>query len=66
MAVKSENSRFQITLTPQEKRELQKLCSVTGEKPSTMIRRLIATESKLHNAGFILGINLNTKERSQR
>lgn len=65
MAVKSENSRFQITLTPEEKQQLKELCSVTGEKPSAIIRRLVATEYSLHNAGFVLGINLDTRERGK-
>lgn len=40
-------------MTPEEQMQLQSLCETTGERPSTLIRRLIAAEAALTKAGFL-------------
>ncbi|MEY4714648.1 hypothetical protein [Lacticaseibacillus paracasei] len=53
MTIKQDNHRYQITMTPEEQMQLQSLCETTGERPSTLIRRLIAAEAALTKAGFL-------------
>lgn len=53
MTIKQNNHRYQITMTPEERRQLQFLCEVTNERPSALIRRLIATETTLTKAGLL-------------
>jgi len=33
------------------------LCQVTKERPSTLVRRLIATEKRLYDSGFLPSYN---------
>lgn len=53
MSVNPNNHRYQITVTPEDRRQLQFLCETTGERPSAPIRRLIAAEVSLTKAGFL-------------
>ena len=53
MTVNKNNQRYQITLTPEEKQQLKALCQVTKEQPSVLVRRLIATEKRLYDSGFL-------------
>ncbi|NMN63934.1 hypothetical protein LCUW1_00031350, partial [Lactobacillus casei] len=53
MTVNKNNQRYQITITPEEKQQLKALCQVTKERPSTLVRRLIATEKRLYDSGFL-------------
>lgn len=53
MSVNPDNHRYQITVTPEERRQLQFLCETTGERPSALIRRIIAAEVALTKAGFL-------------
>lgn len=58
MTVNKNNQRYQITLTPEEKQQqLKALCQVTKERPSTLVRRLIATEKRLYDSGFLPSYN---------
>jgi predicted DNA-binding protein len=57
MTVSKDNQRYQITLTPEEKQQLKALCQVTKERPSTFVRRLIATEKRLYDSGFLPSYN---------
>ena len=57
MTVNKNNQRYQITLTPEEKQQLKELCQVTKERPSTLVRRLIATEKRLCDSGFLPSYN---------
>ena len=57
MTVSKDNQRYQITLTPEEKQQLKALCQVTKEHPSTLVRRLIATEKRLYDSGFLPSYN---------
>lgn len=53
MTIKQDNHRYQITMTPEEQMQLQSLRETTGERPSALIRRLIAAEAALTKAGFL-------------
>lgn len=57
MTVNKNNQRYQITLTPEEKQRLKALCQVTKEQPSILVRRLIATEKRLYDSGFLPSYN---------
>ena len=62
MTVNKNNQRYQITLTPEEKQQLKALCQVTKERPSTLVRRLIATEKRLCDSGFLPSYNSKTEK----
>ncbi|RND55530.1 hypothetical protein [Lacticaseibacillus paracasei] len=62
MTVNKNNQRYQITLTPEEKQQLKALCQATKERPSTLIRRLICTEKRLYDSGFIPSYNSKVKK----
>ncbi|MGO2868197.1 MAG: hypothetical protein ACTIBM_09765 [Lacticaseibacillus paracasei] len=62
MTVNKNNQRYQITLTPEEKQQLKALCQVTKERPSTLIRRLICTEKRLYDSGFLPSYNSKVKK----
>lgn len=62
MTVSKNNQRYQITLTPEEKQQLKALCQVTKERPSTLVRRLIATEKRLYDSGFLPAYNSKVKK----
>ena len=62
MTVNKDNQRYQISLTPEEKQQLKALCQVTKERPSTLVRRLIATEKRLYDSGFLPSYNSKTEK----
>ncbi|EKQ12648.1 hypothetical protein ABC639_08760 [Lacticaseibacillus paracasei] len=62
MTVRKDNQRYQITLTPEEKEQLRSICRATNERPSTLIRRLIATEKRLYDSGFLPAYNSKIKK----
>lgn len=57
MTVRKDNQRYQITLTPEEKEQLHSICRAINERPSALIRRLIATEKRLYDSGFLPAYN---------
>lgn len=62
MTVNKDNQRYQITITPEEKAQLRVLCQATKERPSTLIRRLICTEKRLYDSGFLPSYNSKVKK----
>ncbi|MEN2662056.1 hypothetical protein N4T21_15765 (plasmid) [Lacticaseibacillus paracasei] len=62
MVVNKHNRRYQITITPEERIQLQFLCEATGERPSELLRRLIVAEAELIKAGFIPATNIPRKK----
>ena len=63
MTVSKDNQRYQITITPEEKAQLRVLCQATKERPSTLIRRLICTEKRLYDSGFLPSYNSKVKKQ---
>lgn len=62
MTVSKDNQRYQITITPEEKAQLRVLCQATKERSSTLIRRLICTEKRLYDSGFLPSYNSKVKK----
>ncbi|AWR90503.1 hypothetical protein DMC16_04815 [Lacticaseibacillus paracasei] len=62
MTVNKNNQRYQITLTPEEKQQLKALFQVTKEQPSILVRRLIATEKRLYDSGFLPSYNFKIEK----
>ncbi|WP_080981407.1 hypothetical protein [Lacticaseibacillus rhamnosus] len=62
MTVSKDNQRYQITITPEEKAQLRVLCPATKERPSILIRRLICTEKRLYDSGFLPSYNSKVKK----
>ena len=62
MTVRKDNQRYQITLTPEEKEQLHSICRAINERPSALIRRLIATEKRLYDSGFLPAYNSKIKK----
>ncbi|WP_411163433.1 hypothetical protein [Lacticaseibacillus paracasei] len=62
MTVSKANQRYQITLTSEEKAQLRALFQATNERPSTLIRRLICTEKRIYDSGFLPSYNSKVKK----
>ncbi|MFD0897338.1 hypothetical protein [Loigolactobacillus binensis] len=52
MTVKAENKRVKYTMTPESLQELAYIVSVTHERPSELIRRVLHADYELTRAGF--------------
>lgn len=50
--IKPENKRVKYTMTPESLQELAYIVSITHERPSELIRRVLHADYELTRAGF--------------
>lgn len=52
MTIRADNKRVKYTMTPENLQELAYIASVTHERPSELIRRVLHADYELTRAGF--------------